>query len=322
MSSTYYDILGLAPDASEEAIKTAYRKKAVRYHPDKNPGDKEAEEVFREASKAYETLTDPKKRAIYDESTNFQKPYSKYEKYRKGTDLKVNIKVKIEDMILEKKRVIKTERRGFCPDCEGTGSSEKKLDKCIFCGGTGLQGFALVMGTIKKCTYCLGAGSKPIGKKCNRCKGTAIIPETIQCEIILNPISRVFKLEKLGNCCFKGTPGDLYVELNVERNLYYKIKRLDISTYIKISPAQAILGDTVTLSFFNRKINIKILPGTQNNALIKVDEGGITYRNKTGKFIGIVHIITPTIISDEEKELYEKIFNIEREMPCPKILSV
>jgi len=322
MPSTYYDILGLAPDASDNDIKGAYRKKAVKYHPDKNPGDKEAEELFREATEAYEILRDSEKRAIYDERTTSQKSPSKYERFRKGADLKVSIKVKIEDMIQEKKRVIRTKRNGLCPDCEGTGSSEKKLDKCIYCDGTGLQGFALVMGNIKKCSYCFGAGSKPRGKKCDRCRGMALVSETIQCEIVLNPISRIFKLNKLGNCCFKGVPGDLYIELNVEKNLYYKVKRLDVSTYIKISPAQAVLGDTISLSIFNKKININILPGTQNNALIRVDEGGIKYKNETGKFIGIVHIKTPTVISCEEKELYEKIFNIEREMPCPKILSV
>ena len=322
MSETYYDILGIAPDASQDEIKKAYRAKAVKYHPDKNPDDRKAEKIFIENTEAYETLKDENKRATYDRDVTLKRPPSKYERFRRGTDLKVSIKVKFEEMIEGKKKIIRTERKGYCPDCGGTGSAEKILEDCKYCNGTGLQGFALVMGNIKKCKKCLGAGSEPKGKKCPRCKGTALVTETIQREITLNPISRIFKINQLGNSCFKGRPGDLYIELNVERNLNYKVKRLNITSYIKISPAQAILGDIIKLSVFGKTIEIKILPGTQNNALIKVEKGGITYKNETGKFIGIIHIITPTVISNDEKELYEKIISIEREIPCQKILSV
>lgn len=321
MSETYYEILGIAPDASEEEIKRAYRSKAVKCHPDKKPDDEKAEKTFLEAAEAYEVLKDPEKRATYDKEITSKKPPSKYERFRKGTDLKINIKVKFEEMIAQKKIIIRTERKKLCPTCEGTGSAEKKLDDCIYCNGTGLQGFALVMGNIKKCHYCLGAGSKPRGKKCPTCGGSALVTETIQREIKLNPISRIYKINQLGNCCFKGRPGDLYIELNVEKDIRYKVKNLNVSSYIKISPAQAILGDTLKLSVFNKEISFKILPGTQNNAVIKVDGGGISYKNETGKFLGIVHVVIPTVISNKEKDLYEKIINIEREIPCQKTLS-
>jgi len=322
MFETYYEILGVAPDASENEIKKAFRLQAVKYHPDKNPGDKKAEEIFLKATEAYEVLKDTEKKEAYDKNMAFKKPPSKYERFRKGADLKVNIKVKFEEMVEQKKKIVRTKRKKFCNACEGTGSAEKKLKDCIYCNGTGLQGFALVMGSIKKCKYCSGAGSLPKGEKCYKCNGTALVMETIQREIKLNPLSRIYKIDQSGNCCFKGRPGDLYIELNVEKNIQYKVKNLNISSYIKISPAQAVLGDTINLSVFGKDIKINVLPGTQNNAIIKVDKGGITYKDKTGKFLGIIHVVIPTVISNEEKELYDKILNFEREMPCQKILSV
>lgn len=319
MSETYYDILSISPDASEEEIKEAFRKIAIKYHPDKNPDDK-AEEIFRKAHEAYLILKDHRLREIYDKKNQKQPP--KRERFRRGTDLKIKIKAKREDLIQCKKKLIVTERKGFCPDCNGTGSANKKLKKCIYCDGTGLQGFALVMGNIRRCLYCEGAGWKPDGDKCPKCKGTALVTETVRHEIILNPISRHFKINRLGNCCFKGKPGDLFIDIDVKENPLYKTNRLDVSGYIKITPAQAVLGDIIHLTVFNKNIEIKILPGTQHNATIKVKNGGITYKNETGSFYVIVKIKIPLIISKEEKEIYMKIFNIEKEIPCqPKILS-
>lgn len=323
MPKTYYDVLEVSIDASEEDIKSAYRNKAVKYHPDKNPGDKKAEEAFREATEAYEVLKDSEKRKKYNQEIQSKKsPPSRYKRFRRGTDLKVKIKARREDLIKGKKRLIITERKGLCPDCNGTGSVEKELETCIYCTGTGLQGFALVMGHIKRCPYCLGAGSKPKGEKCHKCKGSALTLESIKHEITLNPVTRYFKLKNLGNCCFNGKPGDLHVEIGVIENPHYKIDKLDVIGQIKISPAQAILGDELILSIFDKEIKLKIYPGTQNGVTLKVEKGGITYKDKTGNFKAKIKIITPIAISKEEKEFYEKILTIEKEIICPKILSV
>lgn len=319
MAETYYKTLNITSTASENEIKKAYRKIAVRHHPDKNPGNKESEEIFRKATEAYEVLKDERKREIYDQ-TKSTTP-SRYERFRKGSDLIVNLKVGIKDLIEGKKRLIITKRKGMCPTCSGTGSKNKKLTKCIYCNGTGVQGLALAMGNIKKCLYCQGAGSKPEGEKCTVCNGTALVTENIKHEVALNPISRTFVIKNKGNCCFKGKPGDLYIELSVKEDPNYKVRKLDIIGRIKISPVQAILGDTIKLTVFDKEVDVKIFPGTQNNANIKVKNAGVSYKGCTGYLRLNVQIAIPTVISDEEKVLYEKILNIEREMPCQKILS-
>lgn len=313
--STYYDILEISSDSSESEIKRAYRKLSIKYHPDKNP-DKTSKEKFQEIKEAYETLKDPDLKEKYDK-TLF--PKAKKKKIKKGNDLKITINVTLEDLIQERKRHIVTQRKGLCPACNGTGSVLKKIKKCRFCNGTGLQGFALVMGNYKDCTHCLGAGNLPDGDKCLKCKGSGLYRETIRHEIKLNPMSDYFVLKDKGNFCYCGKAGDLIIELNIKKDPNYHINGRNISGNIKISPAQAVLGDTLNLNVFSKRTKIDIPAGIQNKQVIEMENGGITYKNKTGKFIGTIIIDIPQIVSNEEKKLYQKILNLERKNVCRTI---
>jgi molecular chaperone DnaJ len=315
----YYDILGISEHASDDEVKKAYRKIAVKYHPDKNPGDKKSEKIFMEATDAYEILKDQVKRARYDKKTPFKK---KRKSARRGTDLRIKLNINREDLVYQKKQLIVIKRRGKCPQCNGTGSAIRKLEECRFCSGTGLQGFALVMGNKKRCSHCDGAGSYPEGVKCSRCKGVALVMETIHHEIELNPLSEYFTLKGLGNCSFCGETGDLFVDLNIKENPNYLVKGINVRKIIQISPAQAVLGDTLNLNVFKKELEIKIPAGVQNKHVIDVEKGGITYKGRTGFFRADINVKIPAIITEKEKELYKEILKTEKEASaCPTTLT-
>jgi len=322
MSENYYDTLGVLKDASDEDIKSAYRKIAKVYHPDKKPDNKVAEEIFREATRAYETLKDPVKRKKHDSKFSWALPRSKRKFDRTGTDLRVNIKVSRIDLINCAEIIISVQRIGKCNSCEGTGSVDRITENCKYCNGTGLEGFSLALGQRKKCNYCKGLGSSPGGEKCKTCKGAALLPEIFRKNITLNPfMSESIVLLNSGNYCYGGNPGNLIVNLNVIENPLYDVKNLEVSGTIKISPAQAVLGDTLRKTVFNKNLIIEIPAGTSNGQVINIEGGGISHKDKSGNFKATVKINIPTIITKEEKEIYLKLLRIEKEAPWPKTLN-
>lgn len=321
MSENYYDTLDVSKDASFEVIKKAYRKIAVKYHPDKKPGNKVAEEMFREVTEAYETLKDPAKRKKYDSQFTWSQPKTNRKVGKRGTDLRININVLQTDLIDCIDRVISIRRKGRCDSCDGTGSADKKTRKCVYCNGTGLEGFSLALGHRKNCNYCKGTGSAPVGQACLKCKGTSLIPEVIQKKITLNPlISDTYLIPNLGNYCFGGGSGDLYVNFNTINNTNYHVKGLNVAKRVDISPAQAVLGGSYKENVFNKEITFKNPPGTPNNHIVIVENGGISYEGKTGIFRAHFYVVTPRIITNEEKDLYQKLLQIEKS-PSPKALG-
>lgn len=313
----YFETLGVSINATSEEIKRAYRKLSIKYHPDKNPGDKESEAKFHEMKEAYEILSDQNKRA------KFQKSFIKKKKdknLRRGKNLKIAIKADIEDVIFQRKRTISVLRNGKCFDCNGTGSKSKSLKKCNFCNGTGLQGFALALGNTKKCLNCDGAGFYPEGNKCAKCKGTGLYKEVISKEIQFNPLSEFYTLKGSGNHIFCGEPGDLFVDLHIYQSYRYTVKGLNVFGDIKITPVQAILGDVIKLAVFNKILKLEIPAGIQGGNIVNIDKGGIDYKDKTGHFRGKIIIEIPQIITQEEKKLYQKIMKLEKEPACQKTL--
>ena len=146
--------------------------------------------------------------------------------------------------------------------------------------------------------------------------------EIIRRKITLHPlIARSTVLTGLGKWCVGGGPGELFIDLDIIEDPDYKVDWLNIEGKIKISPAQAVLGDTVKLTVFDKDLIIKIPPATRNDHVIEMKNAGITYDGKTGYFKAIVYINIPLTLSREEKELYQKILRIEKETPWPKIMS-
>ena len=323
MPKTLYEILNVLPTSSEEEIRKAYRKLALKLHPDHANFPEHArkdDSEFKELNRAYQTLRDPEKRAKYDEKFKIHVSPSAE---RVGSDLQVTLNVKIKDLIKGIKKTLTLRRKGHCPSCSGTGSVERKYTKCSFCDGTGLQGFELVLGHKRHCKVCDGIGMIPKGDHCPKCKGTGLVPEIVHHEVQLTPLTELIRVSGLGNCCgIRGKAGDLLIDIMIEPDPTYKIKGLDVSTTLQITPAQAILGDETILKIFDKNVPFRIPAGIQHGATIEKIGAGITFGDKTGKLTIFMKIKIPTVITENENELYNKILAIEKETePWPKLLN-
>jgi molecular chaperone DnaJ len=302
---SYYDILNIPETSSIEDIQKAYHKLAIKYHPDKSHSDAND---FNRITKAYEILSDEEKRKEYDRKFEISVPRDQI-----GSDLRVSIKVKAIDIAHGIRKAIVIKRKEPCLQCAGTGSVTKKQKSCIYCAGTGYQGFPFLLGQRKRCSSCKGTGKLPDGDKCPNCKGSSQILKRVQHEIELNPYTDQITISGSGNYPIgKGKAGNLIVEVEIEQDPKYKIKGLNITGSVDISPVQAILGDRIELNVFNRIIDLNIPKGAQNQQIVEQEKDGISYDKKTGSFRATINIVTPTIISEKERSLYQELLEIEK----------
>lgn len=300
----YYEILGVSVDANTEEIKSAYRKLAVKYHPDKT--GRESEEFVR-ISKAYEILKNKKNRQQYDKSNELEKP----DKLRsRGSDLRVIILVDLEDLARKTVRNIIITRKGLCPRCNGSGSKTGKSRPCPLCKGGGGGSFS-VSGK-KKCGLCGGIGRLPEGGKCERCRGQGLIPERINRTIRLHPRADRIVIPNSGNCNPFGASGDLVVDIQLRPHPVFKKQGFNILTTLRITPAQAVLGDTVKMNMLGRRISIEIPPGMQNGYLVEKEGEGFSHEGIFGNFLARIHIEIPIELNEEQKNLYTRLLAIER----------
>lgn len=307
----YHDVLGVSEEATDREIQRAYRLLVLQYHPDKNKSLGAAEK-FREIVKAYNYLLS-------------RKPEEKLQarsSEKRGSNLVVSIPVTILDLTTCSKKTVKIKRKGLCPDCDATGSQARKSKKCTGCAGTGLQGLALAMGQKKRCLKCDGAGRVPEPPKCPTCRGSGLISETIQHQIELNPYAEIITIAGMGNCCVGGTAGNLVVELEIKKHPLCTLSGLDIARTVTLSPAQAILGDTITLQVLERDMTIRIPQGVQNNQVVEYEGGGVHYNGRSGKFKARINIAIPQVISVQEEEHYKQLIKIEKESLWPKVLKI
>lgn len=308
---TYYEVLGVPSNASKKEIQRAYRILVVKYHPDKNK-DPEAEQKFREVSEAYKVLKNGSKKNVEvpAEEPSFR------------SDLHVSIKVKMQDLVSCKKKNLKIKRKNLCPTCAGTGSVLKKTKKCVYCNGTGLEGYSLVLGKKKICQYCRGYRTLPIGDSCTKCKGAGIVLETLVYQIQLNPFSENYNIPELGN--FDNSvkkPGNLIIDVEVEQDPRFKVRSLNVYGDIGISPALAVLGGDYPVEVFGKTVVIKIPPGTKHGQVIEISNGGITYEHCMGFFRATVIIKIPLILSEKESKLYRNLLDLERTNSWPTIMN-
>lgn len=339
----YYDILGVDKTATQDEIKNAYRKIAIKYHPDRNPGNKEAEEKFKEAAEAYSVLSDENKRKEYDNpitggqfNSNFNfndfnideilnsfgfggmGGFSHNTKIiQRGGNIRLRMRLSLKEMYDGVKKKIKYHRNNKCNDCDGKGTTkDSKIEKCQHCGGTGkLYSRSGFFQQITTCGYCGGSG-KITTNPCPKCGGNGVVNTEQEIEITIP--KGAFPGMQLTAQGFGHAPknmegmfGDLIVDV-YDKGIEEKYEREgnNLKVNIEIPVVDAILGcDTTIETISGKKLKAKIPSGTEDGYVMRfVGYGMPVYgSNNYGDLYGIVKLKMPKKISTEEKKLLESL---------------
>lgn len=346
----YYELLSVSRNASASEIKAAYRKAALKYHPDRNPGDTDAESKFKEVSEAYEVLSDEKKRGIYDrfghqglagqgysgpqdvgdifasfgsifeDFFGFNPSGRSSNRARRGSDLRYDLTIEFKESVFGVEKEIEYERNVSCEPCRGSGADPSVgRAACSTCGGHGQvrrnQGFFSMTVT---CPSCHGEGTV-IKKPCNQCRGSGVTAEHKKISVkIPGGVDSGLKLRVSGEGeggSLGGPSGDLYVVLHVKEDKKYIRDGVDIIVSQPISFVQAALGAELMVETLDGQRQIVVPAGAQHGQRITIAGEGIPHLRGVGRgdlFVEL-KVSIPKKLTREQKELLEKYAEISGE---------
>lgn len=345
---SYYEILGVSKNATDEEIKKAYRQLAIKYHPDKNKGNKEAEEKFKEATEAYEVLRDPQKRKLYDQfgkaginggagPGGFSGTYTDFSDIfgdfggifdeffggkssrsrrgpQRGSDLRYNLEITLEDAAMGKEQKIEIPRAETCPDCGGSGAARGSSPQtCPDCGGTGYirhsQGFFSLTSTCSRC----GGKGQIITEPCKTCRGNGLIERrrTINIKIPAGVESGSrLKVTGEGEAGPSGGPhGDLYVVIHIKKHPIFERQGNDLVLNKSIPLTMAVLGGEIEVPTIDGKtMKMKIPEGTETGQIFRLKGQGIPYLGSYGKGdqLVVIKVEIPKKLTRRQRELMEE----------------
>lgn len=341
----YYKILGVSREATPEELKKAYRQLALKYHPDRNQGEKASEDKFKEINEAYTCLSDPDRRAHYDRYGTAEgfgagaggfggfgggAPFtdifedlfedffggfggSRKQRPTKGSDLRYNLTITLEEAAFGTERNLNIPRWQICDSCSGSGAQQGKPPvTCANCKGTGhirfQQGFFSVS---RPCGKCHGTGTI-ITNPCYTCKGEGKV--RVQKEIMVKVPAGVdtdSRLRVNGEGDFGsygGPPGDLYIVITVEEHKAFRREGLDIFTVFPIAFATAAMGGEVEVPTLDGSAKLKIPAGTQSGKLFHLKGKGIPRlgSNHRGDQVVSISIEVPKKLTSRQREILEE----------------
>jgi molecular chaperone DnaJ len=365
----YYEVLGVAKSASADEIKKAYRKVAMQFHPDRNPGDKAAEEKFKEAAEAYEVLSDQEKKAQYDrfghaglnnrggfgggQGMNMDDIFSNFgdifgddifgsffggggarqrggkARGTRGSNLRIKLKMNYEEIAKGANKTVKVKKYTSCTTCSGSGAKDKNsVQNCSTCNGTGqvrkvTSTFLGQMQTVGTCPTCNGEGST-ITNKCTSCKGEGRVytEETINIDIPAGVQDGMqLSLSGKGNIGERGgSSGDLIVLIEEESHPELQRDNLNVIYDMHVSIPDAIFGSNVEVPTIDGRAKIKIPPGTQSGKIFRLKGKGFPSINSYERGDQLIHVNvwTPQELSNEEKEMMERLKDSKNFQPQPE----
>jgi molecular chaperone DnaJ len=319
----YYEVLGVSRQASDQEIKSAYRKLALQYHPDRNPGNAQAEESFKEAAEAYSILSDSQKRAQYDRfghagvggsaaggfggfDPNVFADFSDIlgdlfgfgdvfgsrrggSRVQRGADLRYDLDLTFEDAVFGTTTKIKVPRNESCAECDGSGAEKGSgPTTCSTCNGYGQvrfqQGFFAITRT---CSQCQGTG-QVIKNRCKVCRGEGRVvrEKTLELKIPAGVDNgSKLRISGEGDAGGRGGPaGDLYVVLNVREHEFFDRREHDLYCHIPITFPQAALGDRIAVPTLEREEEVLTIPaGTQTNSTFRIKGRGVSKRGGSAR---------------------------------------
>jgi len=345
----YYEVLGVHKNASDSEIKKAYRRLAMSYHPDKNPDNHEAVDKFKEATEAYEVLSDAQKRAAYDQygfaasagmgggggygARDFSDVFGDifgdifggaagYGRARasRGADLRYNMTITFEEAVFGKDTTVKIPKDELCPKCKGSGAKPgTTAQTCTQCRGTGQtriqQGFFSISRT---CHVCRGEG-KVIPDPCPECRGRKYVEIEKTLTVKIPPgVETGSRLRLTGEGeigAYGGPPGDLYIVITVKEHLIFTRDGDDIWCEVPVSMVTAALGGEIEVPTLIENIKLKVPAGTQTGKVFKLKGKGIA--NVRGHGIGDemvrVAVETPANLTEKQKELLREFAKLSGE---------
>jgi molecular chaperone DnaJ len=352
----YYEILGIQKNTSKDDIKKAYRKLAMQYHPDRNPGNAEAEAKFKEASEAAEVLLDDEKKAKYDQfghagmngaqgfggAGGFQGDFSDFGDIfgdifgdmlgggrgrgrgrgrsggRPGDDLQMEMEIDFAEAAFGTEKTITLTKNIKCDTCNGTGAKTGSAPtSCDYCHGHGevrrQQGFFTVATT---CPKCQGSGQM-IKDPCGTCHGSGKKKKKVDLQVKVPAgidDGQRLKLSNEGDAGSNGGPnGDLYVVVRIKQHEIFERDEFDVHCTVPVSFSQAALGCELEVPTLSGKVALKIPAGTQAGVKMRLKGKGIQRLGGygIGDQIVTVHVETPTKLSNEHKEIFKRLSELE-----------
>jgi molecular chaperone DnaJ len=352
----YYEVLGVVRTASEREIAAAYRKLAVKYHPDSHPGDTEATEKFKEAAEAYEVLSDNDKRARYDQfghagvggsQPHFTDVNDIFEAFgdifggglfgeifgggrrrgpRRGNDVQVEITLDLEEAAVGVTREISFQRHEHCETCSGTGAKPGSSPQaCHRCGGSGkIVQSAGILRVQTTCPTCRGVGNV-ITDPCQACRGQGIVPRNVKIDVAIPAgIDSGMRVRVTGEgepSPNGGPPGDCYCYVHVREHKLFHRDGSHLLVRLPVTYSQAALGATLDVPTLNGKEQLTIPPGTPSGEVFHLRGRGMKDprggRNK-GDLLVQTYIEVPKKLSKRQQELLRELAEVEHREVSPE----
>ncbi|WP_032092917.1 MULTISPECIES: molecular chaperone DnaJ [Pasteurellaceae] len=340
----YYEVLGVERNADEKAIKKAYKRLAMKYHPDRTKGDKASEEKFKEVNEAYEILADKEKRAAYDQyghqafeqggaggfgggfgGADFGDIFGDMfgdifgggrtrQRVVRGEDLRYDIEITLEEAVRGAKKDIQINTLAQCDHCHGSGAEAgSKVETCPTCHGSGRirrqQGFFM---TEQTCPTCHGSGKK-IEKPCSHCHGEGRVHKRKNLSVTIPPgvdTGNQLRLSGEGAAGENGAPaGDLYVVIHVKEHHIFERDGNNLYCEVPIGFTMAALGGEIEVPTLDGRLKVKIPAETQTGKLLRLRGKGVSSARGgyVGDLICKITVETPIKLNEEQKELLRKL---------------